>query len=102
GFFTYTLFAPTNAAILASGIEIEALSADELVRFVNTYIVQGRAIFTDGVFNGQIANENGDRLRVDGMWDSFNVSDAGSQSISPVGGNIQGSNGVIHKINQLF
>lgn len=102
GFFTFTVFAPTNEAILASGIDIEAMSVDELARFVNTYIVQGRAIFTDGVFNGQIANKNGDRLQMSGAWDSFRISGLSGQSVPLKTGNIQGNNGVVHTINQLF
>ncbi len=102
GFFSFTIFAPTNDAIEASGIDIEAMDMDGLTRFVNTYIVQNRYIFTDGVFNGQIANKNGDRLRINGAWDSFRVSDASGNTVSIAAGNLQGHNGVVHKINQLF
>lgn len=102
GFFTFTVFAPSNAAIEASGVDLAAMDAEELTRFVNAYIVQNRIIFTDGVFNGQIANKNGDRLRIDGAWDSFRVSDASGKAVSVTAGNVQGNNGVVHKINQLF
>lgn len=102
GFFTFTVFAPTNESILASGINTEAMSTDELVRFVNSYIVQGRAIFTDGVFNGQIANKNGDRLQMHGAWDTFQISGPSGRPITVKTGNIQGNNGIVHQINQLF
>jgi len=102
GFFTFTIFAPSNAAIGESGVDLNAMGTDELTQFVNTYIVQNRLIFTDGVFNGQIANKNGDRLRINGAWDSFRISDASGKTISIAAGNAQGNNGVVHKINQLF
>lgn len=102
GFFTFTIFAPSNAAIEASGIDLQAMEMDELTQFVNTYIVQNRIIFTDGIFNGQIPNKNGDRLRINGAWDSFSISDASGKIISIAAGNIQGNNGVVHKISQLF
>ena len=102
GFFSYTFFAPTDAAIDASGIDLGAMSEEELLQWVNRYLIQNRYIFSDGVFTGQLANRNDEPIRVGGAWETFNISDASGKSI-PVGAdNIQGANGVLHKIDQLF
>ncbi|WP_257669250.1 fasciclin domain-containing protein [Parapedobacter tibetensis] len=102
GFFTFTIFAPTNSAIQAAGVDLNAMEEEELTQFVNTYIIQNRYIFTDGVFNGQIANKNGSRMGISGAWDSFLISDTSGKVIPVPSGNVQGNNGVVHKINQLF
>ncbi|MEC3878977.1 fasciclin domain-containing protein [Parapedobacter sp. 10938] len=102
GFFTYTLFAPTDMAIDASGVDLEGMSETALIQWVNRYIIQNRYIFSDGVFTGQLANRNDEPIRISGAWETFNISDASGKSI-PVGtDNTQGANGVLHKINQLF
>ncbi|MCH5686898.1 fasciclin domain-containing protein [Niabella sp. W65] len=102
GFFTYTVIAPRNAAITAAGINVAALNATELRNFVQSYIIPNRYVFTDGDFNGQIANKNGELLTVAGRWENFAVTNTAGKTVKPVASNTQGSNGVIHKINSVF
>ncbi|MCH5599829.1 fasciclin domain-containing protein [Niabella ginsengisoli] len=102
GFFTYSILAPQNAAITAAGISVATMDATQLRSFVQAYIIPNRYIFTDGDFNGQIANKNGERLSVGGQWESFTVTNSSGKTIQPVTANIQGSNGVIHKVNRVF
>ncbi len=102
GFFTYTVFAPTNSAILNSGIDILGMEESELLEWVQNYIVVNRFIFTDGVFNGSINNKNKEPLFISGAWDSFNVKSSFGNTIMPQTSNIQGSNGVLHLMGEVF
>jgi len=102
GFFTYTIFAPTNAAITNAGIDVNKMAIPDLLKFVKRHIVPNRYIFSDGVFNGVVQNKNGAYLTIGGSWDSFLITDSSGNSVKPVVVNIQGSNGVVHKINQIF
>lgn len=102
GFFTYTVIAPRNAAITAAGINVATLNATDLRNFVQSYIIPNRYIFTDGDFNGQIANKNGELLNIGGQWETFGVTNTAGRTVRPVVSNTQGSNGVIHKINSVF
>ncbi|WP_316811828.1 fasciclin domain-containing protein [Pedobacter heparinus] len=102
GFFTYTVLAPTNTALQTGGISVPAMNADQARAFVNKYIIPNRYVFTDGVFQGDVPDKAGNFLTVTGLWGSFSVSNAAGKSVKPVTANLQGSNGVIHKINQVF
>ncbi len=102
GFFTYTVFVPTNAAITGAGISVDTMTPAALLEFVNRHIVLNRLIFTDGVFTGNVPDKNGNYMTVGGEWDSFFVTGASGINVSPVTPNKQGCNGVIHKVNQVF
>ena len=102
GFFTYTVFVPTNTAIQNAGINVNTMSEPDLIAFVKRHVVGNRYIFSDGVFSGSVQNKNGEYLTVSGDWDSFSVTGLSGIAVKPVTANIQGSNGVVHKINQVF
>lgn len=102
GFFTYTVLAPTDEALMNAGVDPGELSETELLAFVNTYIIPNRYIFSDGVFNGQIPDKNGAYVTVSGAWDGFAVTGASGNTVTPVTPDIQGSNGMIHKVGQVL
>jgi hypothetical protein len=102
GFFTYTVFVPTNEAITGAGISVDTMTPAASLEFVNRHIVLNRLIFTDGVFTGNVPDKNGNYMMVGGEWDSFSVTSASGINVSPVTPNKQGCNGVIHKVNQVF
>ncbi|MFT4094657.1 MAG: fasciclin domain-containing protein [Niabella sp.] len=102
GFFTFTILAPTNEAISNAGINISTMSTDELKTFVQSYIVPNRYVFSDGEFNGPIANKNGENVTFAGTWDTFSITNAAGKTIQPVASNVQGSNGVVHKVSNVF
>jgi uncharacterized surface protein with fasciclin (FAS1) repeats len=102
GFFSYTVLAPTNVAIQAAGLQVNTMSVDALKNFVNAHIIPNRYVFSDGVSQGSMPNKAGNYLTVNGAWDSFSVTNSAGKSIKPVAANLQGCNGVIHKINQVF
>lgn len=103
GFFTYSVFAPSNAAISAAGINVSTISAEAAKVLVNRHIVTNRYLFTDGVFNGQLANKRGEYLSFSGAWDSFRVQHQGNVAATiSNASNLQGSNGVVHVINKVL
>ncbi len=102
GFFTYTIFTPTNVAMQNAGINVEEMDTTALIEFVKRHIVANRYIFTDGVFTGNVQNKNGEYLTINGAWDDFSVTSPSGNVIVPDSVNAQGSNGVVHTINQIF
>lgn len=102
GFFSYTLLAPTNDALNTAGIDPASMSQEELLRLVNAYIMPNRYVFSDGVFNGQIPDRNEDYMMVNGAWGSFSVTGASGTTLVPVETDIQGCNGVVHKVTGVF
>jgi uncharacterized surface protein with fasciclin (FAS1) repeats len=102
GFFSYTVMAPTNSAIQAAGLQINSMTAEALKNFVNAYIIPNRYVFSDGVSQGNMLDKGGHYLTISGAWDSFSITNTAGKSVKPVASNLQGCNGVIHKINQVF
>lgn len=102
GFFTYTVFAPTNAAMTSAGISVNTMTAAELLAFVNRHVILNRMVFTDGVSSGKVPDKNGNYVSLNGEWENFSVTSASGVTVSPVSSNRQCANGVIHKVNQVF
>lgn len=102
GFFTYTILAPTNTALQSAGIAVAGMNGDQARNFVSKYIIPNRYVFTDGVFQGSVPDKSGGFLVVAGAWEGFSVTNSAGKSVKPVASNLQGSNGVVHKINQIF
>lgn len=102
GFFTYSVFAPTNTAMQAAGINVGTSTAQQMRTFVGKHIIPNRYVFTDGVTQGAlIPNKNGEMVGFSGAWDTFSITYS-QKTIKPISANLQGSNGVVHKINQTF
>ncbi|WP_316767659.1 fasciclin domain-containing protein [Pedobacter frigiditerrae] len=102
GFFTYTILAPPNTAIQAAGISVPAMTADQAKTFVSKYIIPNRYVFTDGVFQGNVPDKAGNFITIAGAWENFKATNVSGKTVSPTTANLQGSNGVVHKINQVF
>lgn len=102
GFFSYTVFAPTNAALQAAGINVTTMAVADLLNFVNAHIVPNRYIFSDGVLQGSVPNKNGANITASGSWDTFAITGSSGKTVKPTVVNIQGNNGVIHKIAQTL
>lgn len=98
----YTVFAPGNAAF--SGKNISAMTEEEALTLLNKCMVSGRRIFTDGKTTGVINTLDGKTTRtLSGAWDSFMIkSQYGSARAIPAESNRQGSNGVLHVIDNLL
>src|SRR3546814_12302815 len=83
---------------LKPSVHPELLSGDELKAFVNAYIIPNRYVFSDGTYEGQLPDKNGDMVQVAGEWGSFSITGASGNTVMPSEANIQGCNGVIHRI----
>lgn len=104
GYFSYTIFAPTNEAIAAANIDISTMTPAELKQFVESHIVTAK-IFTDGTLNGStFQNLSKDIIRFAGSWGGFEVIDPSGQHIGIISGqeNLQANNGVLHGIATVF
>ncbi len=103
GFFTYSIFAPSDAAFQAAGIKASEMSEAEAKTIVSRHIITNRFLFTDGVFSGQLASKSGEPVVFSGAWDGFTLkfgkSVAGTNAQAS---NQQGSNGVLHEINNVL
>lgn len=102
----YTVFAPTNAAFAASGLDLNALSDDELRSILSYHVISGDTIFrTANIPDGETALKT---TNVDGPSEANRVivnSSGGSITVNGanvVEADIEGLNGVIHAIDQVL
>ena len=104
GFLNYTVFAPSNTAMAAAGINVATSTPQQLLAFVNAHIITGRYVFTDGVLQGIIPDKTGRILTAAGAWETFSINTPSGKSVKPVASfaNIQGNNGVVHQIDQVL
>jgi len=106
GYFSYTVFAPTNEAINEAGIDIGKMTEEELETFVKRQIVSAK-VFTDGSFSdGSITFQNllKETIRFSGAWNGFQVIDPAGNYIPVITeeANQQANNGVLHGISTVF
>lgn len=104
GYFNYTVFAPTNDAFTAAGINTANLSKAQALQLVNNHRISNRKIFTDGITTGAIETAAGNLLTFTGSWDSFLITDPVGKTAKVVDkwANKQGSNGVFHGISTVL
>lgn len=106
GYFYYTVFAPTNDAITAAGVDLEKMTEEEVTEFVKRHIVTAK-VFTDGAFsdsNITFQNLLKETIRFSGSWEGFQAIDPAGNYISILSGeeNKQANNGVLHGISTVF
>lgn len=106
GYFSYTVFAPTNDAINEAGIDIAKMTLGELEIFVKRQIVSAK-VFSDGAFSdGNITFQNllKENIRFNGKWEGFTVVDPSGEfiTLTPGEANQQANNGVLHGISTVF
>lgn len=100
GFYTFTIFAPTDQAIIDAGLD--NMPVGDMKAFVEKHIIQ-RKIFSDGTFSGGIFNLNEDFVTIKGEWDTFGAEFNGT-FVKPISTemNQQANNGVMHGISVVF
>jgi uncharacterized surface protein with fasciclin (FAS1) repeats len=115
----WTVFAPSNAAILAaegSGLIPHDLDgdADTLKRFLQYHFVRERSIFDDGSFNGIVESNRSDTATSSGLVfqtmdimntpGSLSVEDGSGQTVNVdhADANNFVEHGVLHKINTVL
>jgi transforming growth factor-beta-induced protein len=96
----FTVFAPTNAAFAALfaqlGISgIDDLTAEQLIPILTYHVVPGNVVSTE-LSSGEVGTLNGQNLSVDlSAGVKINESEV-------IAADIQGSNGVVHVIDQVL
>jgi transforming growth factor-beta-induced protein len=96
----FTVFAPTNAAFDALfaqlGISgIDDLTAEQLVPILTYHVVPGNVVSTE-LSSGEVGTLNGQNLSVD-LSSGVKINES-----EVIAADIQGSNGVVHVIDQVL
>ena len=98
----YTVFAPTNAAFTAAGVDVEA-TAGELLRPILLYHVLGGRVLSSDLPNGDVEMLSGETINVNNAV--FTVATGSGQSVDLTAGstlNVQATDGVVHIINSVL
>ena len=96
-----TVFAPTNAAFAASGIDLDTISQEELDAVLKYHVVVGQALSTD-LSNGQVIDTLNGQLRVHIDDDGIRLTDESNRTINVVATDIRTLTGVVHLIDQVL
>ncbi len=96
-----TVFAPTDAAFTAAGIDLATISQNELDRVLSHHAVVGQALSTS-LSNGQtISTLNGD-ITVNISGTSVTLTDESGNTVNVVDTDIRTLTGVIHVIDGVL
>ena len=95
-----TVFAPTNAAFEAAGIDLETITTEELDAVLSYHVVAGQAL-SSGLSDGQtIATLNGElTVKIDG---GIQLVDARDNTINVTQTDVRTLTGVIHVIDAVL
>jgi transforming growth factor-beta-induced protein len=94
----FTVFAPTNEAFAAIADVASGLTVEELTDVLLYHVIQGEVLSSDLQPSQQVTTLNGESLTIEVSGGSATVN--GSSGITIV--DIQGTNGVIHVIDQVL
>lgn len=89
-----TVFAPTDAAFTAAGVDLDAISVDDLTKVLQYHVVKGVA-FSSDLENDQVVETlSGDSIKVSARDGKLYIND-----IEVAQANVALSNGVAHVLN---
>jgi transforming growth factor-beta-induced protein len=91
----FTVFAPTDAAFAALGVDIATLSKEDLVNILLYHVVPGTYFSTD-LANGEVVTANGETVTIT-LGGGVKVNDS-----NVVIADVQTTNGVIHVIDKVL
>ncbi len=103
-----TLFAPTDAAFAASGIDLETVNGNTLVSVLQKHIISSPTTVTGRVFSsdlvtGNVATLNGNvAINATALTVASGGVVANIQAATPALINVLGTNGVIHTIDKVL
>ncbi len=98
----YTVFAPSNAAFLAAGIDVAATEG-ELLRPVLLYHVLSERLLSSDLPNGVVETLSGETINVNNAV--FTVATGSGQTVDLIDNstlNVQATDGVVHIINSVL
>jgi len=99
----FTVFAPTNAAfeaLIASGVNPNALTREQLTSILLYHVVPGRVFSTD-LMMGNVTTAAGGQFRVD-LGTGVRITGQNSDPSNVVLANVLATNGVIHAIDRVL
>jgi transforming growth factor-beta-induced protein len=91
----FTVFAPTDAAFAALGIDLASLSKEELTNILLYHVVEG-IVFSSDLSDGSVSSANGSLLDIN-LGAGVKINDS-----NVIIANVQTTNGVIHVIDQVL
>ena len=98
----YTVFAPTNAAFTAAGIDVAATEVELLRPILLYHVLSGRLLSSD-LPNGEVKTLSSETLNVNNAV--FTVTTGSGQTVDLTANsvlNVQASDGVVHVINSVL
>lgn len=99
----FTVFAPTNAAfeaLIASGVNPDALTREQLTSILLYHVVPGRVFSTD-LRAGNVTTASGGQIRVE-LGTGVRVAGQNSDPSNVVLANVLATNGVVHAIDRVL
>lgn len=99
----FTVFAPTNAAfeaLIASGVDPNALTAEQLTSILLYHVVPGR-VFSPDLPSGNVTTASGAAIAVN-TSSGVQVRGQNSEPSNVVLANVLATNGVIHAIDRVL
>jgi transforming growth factor-beta-induced protein len=91
----FTVFAPTDAAFAALGVDLASLSREDLTNILLYHVVEG-SVFSTDLSDGSVPTANGSFINVE-LGPGVKINDS-----NVVIANVQTTNGVIHVIDQVL
>ncbi len=98
----YTVFAPTNAAFTAAGIDVEATEGELLRPVLLYHVLTGRLLSSD-LPNGEVETLSGETINVNNAV--FTVATGSGQTVDLTANstlNVQATDGVVHIIDAVL
>ncbi len=92
---SFTVFAPTNAAFQSAGIDLDAISVEDLTAVLTYHVVNSKVLSSD-LTNGEVETLNGASVTVD-VSNGVKINDANVTTA-----NVEASNGVVHIIDKVL
>lgn len=93
----FTVFAPTNAAFTASGINVDSVSKENLKEILLTHVLNSKKLAAD-LDSGTVSTANNKTLAVSVSGGSVYIN--GTVKVTTA--DVQASNGVIHKVDKVI
>jgi len=91
----FTVFAPTDAAFAALGVDLASLSKEELTNILLYHVVEG-IVFSSDLSEGSVPTANGASIAVS-LDSGVKINDS-----NVIIANVQTTNGVIHVIDKVL
>jgi transforming growth factor-beta-induced protein len=98
----FTVFAPLNSAFTAIQATVDGLTTEQLTKVLLYHVIAGANVQQSGLAVGPVPTANaGETIDVTSI-SPVEITDATDNVITPVGFNVQATNGVIHVLDEVL